>query len=112
SPAELAAGVTPVNETYQSPGIESGDLLRYAGGVAPPTMHDCVFFDASQTQGLIGNGSLVATNLWFSNGTALSRPAEFANAFQYIATGGGTLNDVSHFGVALYSAAQITGGSR
>src|SRR5208337_3990994 len=109
--AESAAGVTPTNTTYASPGIESGNLLRY-GGTAPATMHDVVFFDASQTQGLIGNGVLVATNLWFSNGTASSRPAEFANAFEYNATGGGTLNDPSHFGVALYSAAHITGGSR
>jgi hypothetical protein len=109
--SEIAAGVTPSNFTFPSPGIESGDLLRY-GGTAP-AIPNAVFFDGSQTQGVVGNGTNFATNLWFSNGTASSRTEEFASAFEYIASGGGTFNNSnSAFGVALFAGAKLTAGSR
>lgn len=110
--AETAAGVVPVNLTYPSPGIESGDVLRYSGAVAPAAMHDVVFFDATQTQIVIGNRPYTPTNLWFANGTAASRLQEFACAFQYVASGGGAFNNDADFGVALVAAAKITGGAR
>jgi hypothetical protein len=108
--AELAAGVTPTNYAFGPPSTDFGDLRRYGGSA--PAIPNAVFFDGSQSAGLIGNGPFVATNLWFSNGTSSSRPQEFAAAFQYTASGGGTFNDDSKFGVALYAAAKLTGGSR
>jgi hypothetical protein len=102
--------VTPSNFTFPSPGIESGDLLRY-GGTAP-AIPNAVFFDGSQTQSLIGNAGVFATNLWFSNGTAASRPQEIACAFEYNATGGGTFNNDADFGAALFAASKLSGGSR
>lgn len=69
-------------------------------------------FDTSQTVSLIGNAGTFATNLWLSTGTAGTRPQEVAAAFEYVSSGGGTFNDDSKFGVALYAAAKLTGGSR
>lgn len=109
SPAEATAGVTPTVYSYPSPGIESGDLRRY-GGTAP-NIPSVVFFDGSTSRALIGQG-FSGTNIWFSNGTSTSRLQEFASCFQYNATGGGAYADDTNFGVALYAAAQLTGGSR
>ena len=110
--AELAAGVTPVNYAYPPPNWGAGDLLRYPGGTAP-AIPNAVFFDASISQSLIGNAGLFATNLWLSNGTVGSRASEFANAFEYNASGGGTYNNAaSAFGVALFAGAKLTAGSR
>jgi hypothetical protein len=108
--AESAASITPSNYTYVPPGIESGSLLRY-GGTAP-ALPNAVFFDGSISQNLIGNSGLYATNLWFSNGTSSSRLQEFSSAFEYIASGGGAYNNNADFGVALYAASKLTGGSR
>lgn len=70
-------------------------------------------YDTSQTVSLIGNTGDYATNLWSSTGTVGTRTAEFSNAFEYIATGGGTYNTSdSAFGVALFGGAKLTAGSR
>lgn len=107
--AEQSAGVTPTNLAYGPPSTDYGDLRRYGGSI--PNIPNVVFFDGSTSRALIGQG-YSGTNIWFSNGTSASRAQEFATAFQYNASGGGTYADDTKFGVALYAAAQLTGGSR
>lgn len=106
---EIAAGVVPSNLDFGAPLTNFGDLRRY-GGVAP-NIPQVVFFDGSLSRALIGQ-AFSGTNIWFSNGTATSTLQEFANCFQYNATGGGAYANDNDFGVALYAAAQLTGGSR
>ena len=104
SAVQAALGVLPAASFTQA-AIEA---LLY-----PTSVAGTVSFDTSQTQVLIGQSAgSVATNLWLSTGTATTRLQEFANAFEYVASGGGTFNDDTKWGVALYAAAKLTGGSR
>lgn len=102
-------GVGAIARTVSSKLAETVSVGDYGG--VPPTYPNVVFFDGSTSRALIGQG-FSGTNIWSANGSATSRLQEFASCFQYTAAGGGTFGDDTNFGVALYSAAQLTGGSR
>ena len=101
-----------VDQIYSLQGLNALTQSTIGALLYPSVNGSVTTYDTTQTQALIGNAGLYATNLWSSAGTAGSRLQEFANAFEYIASGGGAFNNDADFGVALYAAAKITGGSR
>ncbi len=107
---EIGNAIVPSDTFYPSSGqFEQGDISRWGGSA--PNLPNAVFFDGSRTQNVIGTGT-PATYLYYSIGTGLSTGTEFSVAFEYLAQGGGVYNNDAYWGVALFAAAKLSGGSR
>ena len=100
-----------VDQIYSLQGLNALTQSTIGALLYPSVNGSVTTYDTTQTQALIGQ-AYYATDLWLATGSAGSRLQEFAFAFEYNATGGGTYANDADFGVALYAAAQLTGGSR